>query len=876
MKTNTFKYLSTLLFIAVLLACSTKKDRFLNRNFQALNTEFNVLFNGDIALQEGITDLKMNYKDNFWEILPIERMQIIEETPLEKETPRNASFERAEQKAIKAIQKRSMLIGGTEKNPQIDEAHLLLGKARYYDQRFVPALEAFNYILYKYPNSDKIYEAKIWREKTNIRMENDAIAVQNLTKLLSEIQFKDQIFADANAILAQAYLNLEQQDEAIKCLKQATKFTKEDEEKARYRYILGQLFLENKLQDSAKVYFQKVIDMKRKSPRRYVMQSHARLAETFDHKTGDTIAFLEKFHKLIEDRENRPYLDVLHHQMALYYERQENQTRSIFHYNKSLKNKSYDQYMIASNYRNLAETYFDKAKYETAGKYFDSTLTVLKPRTREHYAIKKKRDNLDDVILYEGIARVNDSILNIAAMTDPGKIFYFETYIAQLKKDDEARAKKEKEMAKVAAVQKQIVAGKEDKLESATISRFNPNATSAPDLNNMPTAPALTGGSKFDFYNPTTLAFGKREFLRVWGNRPYKENWRWLSDVSNLSENEDEDLEDDSVAKGKEKIEDPRYNVDFYISQLPTEPKILDSLAKERNFAYYQLGLIYKEKFKEYHLAIPKLENLLQMEPEERLVLPSMYNLYKIYQIIGSPKEAQMRDQILRDFPESRYAQIISQTEAGILTAENDPEVIFANLYKMYSQNQLREALLASNEAIDLLTGEEIVPKIELLKATLIGKLDGLEAYKNALNFVALTYPNSTEGKEAESLMRIQIPKLENLNFDEGTPISWKIIYSANNLEDKNTQELLEKLTQFAKERTVEKLTISIDTYTQKENFIVIHGIKSEQNAKNIVAILRDYKEYQIKDKTTIISNDNYKVIQIKKNLEAYEASLKP
>jgi hypothetical protein len=31
--------------------------------------------------------------------------------------------------------------------------YLLLGKARYYDQRFIPALDAFNYILYKYPNS---------------------------------------------------------------------------------------------------------------------------------------------------------------------------------------------------------------------------------------------------------------------------------------------------------------------------------------------------------------------------------------------------------------------------------------------------------------------------------------------------------------------------------------------------------------------------------------------------------------------------------------------------------------------------------------------------------------------------------------------------
>jgi len=113
-----------------------------------------------MALDKGIIDLKAQNQDNYWEVLPVERMQISKEAILPGETKINPNFERAETKATMAIQKHSMNIGGAEKNPQMDEAYLMLGKARYYDQRFVPALEAFNYILYKYPNSDKIYEAK--------------------------------------------------------------------------------------------------------------------------------------------------------------------------------------------------------------------------------------------------------------------------------------------------------------------------------------------------------------------------------------------------------------------------------------------------------------------------------------------------------------------------------------------------------------------------------------------------------------------------------------------------------------------------------------------------------------------------------------------
>ena len=49
-----------------------------------------------------------------------------------------------------------------------------------------------------------------------------------------------------------------------------------------------------------------------------------------------------------------------------------------------------------------------------------------------------------------------------------------------------------------------------------------------------------------------------------------------------------------------------------------------------------------KEKFKEFELAKDKLQELLKSNPEERLVLPSKYNLYKIYQLLGLNGEAEI------------------------------------------------------------------------------------------------------------------------------------------------------------------------------------------------------------------------------------------
>ena len=158
MKTKIFKYTFSLAFLLFLAACSTKRDNFLSRNSHALSTKYNILYNGQIGLDKGILAIKADSKDNFWKRLPVERMQINDDFTSEVKA-KNNDFELAETKATKAIQKHSMNIGGRERNSQIDEAYLMLGKARYYDQRFVPALDAFNYILYKYPNSSNIYQA---------------------------------------------------------------------------------------------------------------------------------------------------------------------------------------------------------------------------------------------------------------------------------------------------------------------------------------------------------------------------------------------------------------------------------------------------------------------------------------------------------------------------------------------------------------------------------------------------------------------------------------------------------------------------------------------------------------------------------------------
>ena len=104
--------------------CSTKKDTFLNRTGHAMSTKYNVLFNGNIAFEEAKEQLDASYEDNFWERLPIEPLEIEEDRiPLPgQQLPDEGEatgFEKAEEKAVKSVQKHSMVIDGYERNSQI-------------------------------------------------------------------------------------------------------------------------------------------------------------------------------------------------------------------------------------------------------------------------------------------------------------------------------------------------------------------------------------------------------------------------------------------------------------------------------------------------------------------------------------------------------------------------------------------------------------------------------------------------------------------------------------------------------------------------------------------------------------------------------------
>lgn len=704
-----------LVVVFVLQGCSTKRDTFLNRSYHGITAKYNILYNGNLAFEKGLKELNDNYSENFWKILPIEPLKVDESAfaeALENKLPEN--FEKAEEKAVKAIQKHSMIIARQQRNKQIDDAYLLLGKSRYYSKRFVPALEAFNFGIENHSKSNVHNLAKVWRAKTLIRLNNEEQAVSELKRLLKKYpDLSDAITEKAHTAIAMAYTNLDSVANVIKHLNLATRTKKNKKQAARNLYILAQLYQTRNQKDSSNLVLDKLLSLKR-IPYKYKIHSKI---EKIKNVTA-SVAAQKQIRKLIKNIDNKPYLDLLYYQLGNL--QKDNDSLALKSYQKSVAKSVQLNYQKQLSYEAIADIYFNKVKFTTAGAYYDSILQIAQnTNTKRIRKIARKSKNLTQVIELETIAKTNDSILKMAAMPKEQQKQYFNNYVNRLKEKDELLAK---------ANAKKTSAG-----SSLATTKKNYGSKS----------------EKWYFYNNQAVGFGQQAFKQIWGNRPLEDNWR-LSDKSVIKTvQSDEVIGTDKVDASK------KYNVDYYLNSIPTDTATLQQLALERNTAYYKLGVIYKEQFNESILAASKLEKVLTYHPSEKIEIPAKYHLYKIYEKLDKIKAEKYKNDVVSNYPTSNYAKYIVNSQ--LVKVEDDAVVNskYARVFKLYKQEEYDIVIAETTALLSKYQSHPIAAKLNLLKAYAIGKKGDKENFKKALELVVLNYPNTEEAKNAKEIIQM-------------------------------------------------------------------------------------------------------------------------
>ena len=807
------KKLTTLLIIILFLGCSTQKNKNLNKRYHSTVSTYNVLFNGNESINEGKESFLKSYKEDFWEILPVEPIEstnkIITVDGLE-----NKSFLKAEEKAAKAIQKHSMLIGGVQYNPKTQYAYLMLGRARYLDQRYVQAIDAFNQV-YKLNIENEVWKRSvIWKARSNIRLEQELVAVELLQELLKNKKNSSEIVAKAYSVLSMAYLKLNKTNEALKTLEIAQRNAKDKNNKARLLYIKGQLYEKQKEIDSAKNSFNKILNFKRKISRNIYINAKVKAllySESLNSK--------KEFLKLIKNEENKPYLDKIYYNYSKLLFSTGSVAMAKNFLNMSIKENPADKKLKSKAYIKFSELNFNDTNFLTAGRYLDSTLQVLDKKSKEFWFYERQKKGIQKVVDLEESLIFYDSLIRLSS--------YDKKKLDEILKSISTENKQQSEKSSSKEVRQDRVFKK----------------------------------TNFYFYNDKIVAFGIKSFKSVWGNR--ERNTYWRSEKSILKNNISSDNTANEEGSNKLVSENETQFLELY-KDIPFSELKKDSLNNLIDLSKLELAELYTFKYKNYKLGETVLKQYFSKDPNSNRATKAKYLLYKLYKIQNNEKYIKIKEDIIASDSLSRFAKILLK-DPDMLMDENKSLALRDSLAKMFNNQDFEKIIKSVDLNIDIVEKEEIKVDLELLRAQSYGRLEGIEKYTELLKEISKKY---SENKTAIDLNKT----ISMIGRKWKTPISlkaskdFKLIFIVNN-SDLNKSEILKINSKISTElNSINR--VSFDVYNYKNNLIVIHDFKSEEKAEDTaLKITVQIPELRLKNNFVALSS-KYKNMLIYKTLD--------
>ena len=785
------KNIPFLLALTIILACSPRKDGFVNRKYQGFTTQYNVLFNGQEALKSELTNREKSYKDNFY--APYIKLLTYEEqasastmdnlgfTPntegvppsdfFRDDAPDNSSgntgntagaLQVAEIKALKAIEKHSMLFNGKEKNKKIFDAYLLLAKARLFQGKALEALDAINIMKKNFAKDKRLNLVKIYEAYAYGKMKDYYQADENFRDLKEEKLRKSEKKL-LSVFYSEMLLEAGKKEEAITELEEAYQFNKNKKLRSRIAFLRGQILASLGKNEEARESF--VTAYKNARDFEFEVKSQIEIAKTFNGKDDEyegAKKYLENISKkgTYASRKNEFY-----YALGLMANKAGKKDEAQDYFKKSVKEKISDSQIRGLAYFEIGKKHFEENDYLSAGVYYDSAYAAMNyPPAKEN--LKSLTENIKQVSKNYYLIKKNDSILNLTKMSNDERIAYFNKHIETLKtkeaKQELERKKTEKE--------------KNNKFETTDFALLNGTDNSNSFLD-------FTGGSKsFYFANQSTISKGESAFKQIWGNRASTDNWR-----TSTKQNSIEDLKNEAL--GINSAPNPRrYEPDFYIEKIPTKTEELAALKKDRDTASLGLGRMYDNYFSNIPLATKTLYDLVDSKTDEDTEQQALYHIFSMnYE--KNPKDAERAKQlILEKYPYTSIAEFVKNPKkAEFTSSDTDVQKKYIDAYKLYEEGKYEDSRKLIEEAIQQFPKDVLIPKFTLLQAFNTAKTAGKEIMILQLEQLMLNYPKTPEGIKAKEMLQFLKSDLKVEQLDaNGNPINKST--SNAKIEDKKVE----------------------------------------------------------------------------------------
>ena len=816
------RYFFTLLILGLFCACSTAKDKWINRQYNSIVAHYNAWWNGNQALKEGVKSLEQAHKDNYTEILPVFKLGTKENA-----TAIKSNTDRAIEKGSKVIQKYSMKFSGVEKNPQIDDAYLLMGKACFYAQDYPAALATFNLLIAQYKDKKESYEPMIWLALTQSRMGNSSecdILLDQVKNKIDEGMAPKKLRNFMNLVYAQNALSQGKNALALEYFAKR-KFSFEKELNTRIMFIQGQIYQKAEDYEQATKFFKKTA----RRAGNYEMEFASRLniAMCYDPKKSNSRPIISRLEKMLDDKKNIEYKDQVYYALGEVYFRDKNVDKACLQWEASSAASTSNNLQKITSCLRAANTYFDLLeKYEKAQMYYDTALAVM-PKDYDGYkTIESRQKVLTNLVTNLRCVERWDSLLAMSVMSQADLNAKIDSCIAEYR-----RIQKEKEeAAKKAQALAASMAG------MTNYSQFN-------------------NRNSWYFYNSSTVQVGQLEFRRIWGERKLEDNWRISHkesefDFDQMAEMFDEEGNpiDSTATKGgsKAKNNDPASR-EYYTKDIPFSQGAKDTAHAEIAEALLAAGYIYYQGLHNYGKAIETFLELHRRYPTHKNVLPSSYHLYRLYDKIGQyPNSNFYKNKILNEYPDSEFAMMINNPDYWdeLAKSNENAERLYADVYNTYLKHRYEETITKSQNVIDSLKIGPYIPKLLYVQALAKGRIYGIDTLAMDLNLILHNYTES----EIAPMIESQLKHLASAYPDGKIDLTY-------------TPKTKEEISDSKKENDETKKENTKDEKINKDDIL---------DAETLVFRYRDMKHYYV----LLFDEDKIDALELERRVNSYNDSL--
>lgn len=591
-------------------------------------------------------------------------------------------------------------------------------------------------------------DALIWLTRTLTDREEYGDAAGLINILQNDPNLPSRLRNDLEEVTAYWFYSQDHFDSSAVHLEKALTTAYNKQDRARWEFLLGQMFEMSGQFDKASDYYAKVS----KHTVDPVMDIYARLndAKMFrqEGNTKELENSIARLLKMAKKDKYEAYRDIIYYSTGQLSLQQPDTTSGIGFYNKSLRYNENNSAYKARAFLQLANIAYNQRDYKNAFAYYDSLQADTSSLDKQPFDINERRNSLAKVVEDMSIIEREDSLQKIAAMAPADRDAFIKKLLKKYRKE---RGLKE-----------------DDKFEGNTLITFNNDKSGSVDLFSSSSSPSK---GEWYFYNPALKSRGFNEFKSKWGKRTNVDNWRRKTSSDALINRNSGGIDPLTPTTDSSKLlnaipQPLDLSFDALSLNIPLSAEKMDTSNARIAASLLDLGKLFQFELQDHEQAILTFDEYLERFPNKPAD-EAFLGLYYSYNKLGNTaKAAYYKNLLATKYPQSSATNLLLDP-ASTQPNKKNPEVTkrYEAIYDMFIEGRFADALEAKKKEDSLYGHTYWTPQLLYIEAIQYVKEKNDSSAIRALNNIITLYSESPLKDKAQTMISVLNRRAEIENY---------------------------------------------------------------------------------------------------------------